>query len=143
MRTLSGLALFCGLAAGGCPAPPQVCIELCNTTGLELRPELYVSAESADPDVLLAPANRVTDLTDRPLPELRPGQSVQVCLPCGAAAGIGSQDATLFDPVRLEVIRSPDRPVLARGADYDCGATVRLTYRLDADGVLRVEVEVF
>jgi hypothetical protein len=124
---LAGIALCAGCIPA--PAPQPVTVELINQTGLDVTPNLYVSGDAGDSAALFGDdANRVTDFTDRPFPELRSGEIVSLEFPCKEAASIGVRNAVLFDAVTLTVTNSTDEIFLPRDGDYDCGATIRFYY---------------
>lgn len=134
-RLIVLLAATAFLAIVGClpqADPPFVNIELINQTGLDVTPNLYVSDSAGDSASLFGDrVNRFTAFTDRPFPELRGNEIVTLPFPCNEAASIGVRNPILFDAVTLTVTDSTDEIFLARGGDYDCGATIRFYYFRD------------
>jgi hypothetical protein len=143
-RTILWLSgLMAALAAcAGCVVepPPPTAVELVNTTGLDVRPNLYASASASDAAGLFVGANLVTDFTDRPFPELRAGESVTLTRECEDIQSIGVEGPVLFDALQLIATPSADRIFLVRETDFQCGGTVRFVYFTEGDA-FRVRVE--
>ena len=129
----------------GCirPAPPPgpVTVELINQTGLDVTPNLFVSGFTGDPAALFGDeANRVTEFSDRPFPELRGNEIVTLEVACDDAGAIGVRNPVLFDAVTLTVTNSTDQIFLVPSGDFDCGGTVRFYYFREG-GAFRVRFE--
>lgn len=138
---LSVPALALG-ALSGCivPAAPPTTVELVNSTSLDVRPNLYASASATDAAGLFVGANLITNFTQRPFPELRPGESVSLDLECNRVQSLGVDAPVSFDAAQLVVTTSQDRIFLQQGPDFQCGATVRFVYFTEG-GSFRVRAE--
>jgi len=138
---VASFAAFAALACGACiPAPEPITIELVNETAFDVRPNLYVSDSATGEAELFVAANLVTDFTDRPFPELRPGETATVTLECDQARALGVDAPLLFDAATLTITPSADRIFRARDADFACGDTIRFVYFREA-AAFRARVE--
>jgi len=123
------------------PPSPLTTVELVNSTVHDVRPNLYTSGSATDVAGLLVTANLRSDFTSRPFPELRAGETATLRLECADVQSIGVDAPTVFNATLLAVTTSADRIFLLRGADFECGATVRFTYSEEGE-VFRATVEV-
>lgn len=128
-RLLLSSALWLPLTTSCVTVSAPVLIELVNGTSLDVTPNVYVSGSELDAGALFGDsANRQVGFTDREFPELRAGETRTLTFDCAEIRTIGVQSPVLFDATTLTVTTSTDQLVLTRGAEFDCGSTVRLVY---------------
>jgi hypothetical protein len=148
MRSASRLGLphvWLMVVVGGCialpaPEPEPVVIEFVNQTSLDVRPNFCASETATDAAGLFIGANLDTSFTDRPFPELRPGESASTTRACGVVSSLGVSRPVLFDAATLTVTTWEDQILLLRDAEFTCGATIRFVFFTEGDA-FRVRVE--
>lgn len=129
------LGLTC-VSVGAClPFPPAptgpIRVELLNQTLLDVEPNLFASATAAQPWNLFKAGNLVLNFTDRPFPELRPGETVTLSYPCSDLASIGVHNPVLVDAIGIGRTTAEERVFFTVGEDLHCEATIRFTYYVE------------
>lgn len=143
MRATWIIAAVATIGLGGCVTPVEepIVIELVNTTSVNVVPNLFVSDSATTAGELFAEGNLVSDFVDRPIRELRPGETAALEFACEQVAAAGAWRPESFDPVTLTVIRSGDEVVQVKGIDFACGKIVRFVYFSEGPSLrLRIEV---
>lgn len=140
---ISGLT--CLVVSACLPFPPAptgpIRVELVNQTALDVEPNLFASATATQPWNLFKAGNLVLNFTDRPFPELRPGETVALTYLCLELASIGVHNPVLVDAIGIGRTTAEERVFFAVGEELPCEATIRFTYYME-DGAFQVRATI-